>query len=119
VDEQRSARTNATVDQLLDRYLDVLKIEDKTRASYERLIRLHIRQVLGSLSIGRVNGETVGRVHQRRNPSDALVASIAAPDRKHTLTLRRQFGKSTVRVSAAPACGGRSRPPARPSAITL
>jgi hypothetical protein len=30
VDEQRSARTNATVDQLLDRYLDVLKIEDTT-----------------------------------------------------------------------------------------
>jgi integrase len=59
VDEQRSARTNATVDQLLDRYLDVLKIEDTTRSGYERLIRLHIRPVLGSLSIGRVNGETV------------------------------------------------------------
>jgi integrase len=59
VDEQRSARTNATVDQLFDRYLDVLKIEDTTRAGYERLIRLHIRPVLGSLSIGRVNGETV------------------------------------------------------------
>jgi integrase len=59
VDEQRSARTNATVSQLLDRYLEVLKIEDTTRAGYERLIRLHIRPVLGTLSIGRVNGETV------------------------------------------------------------
>jgi hypothetical protein len=36
----------------------VLKIEDTTRTGYERLIRLHIRPVLGSLSIGRVNGET-------------------------------------------------------------
>ena len=59
VDDQRSARTNATVGQLLGRYLEVLKIEDTTRAGYERLIRLHIRPVLGSLSIGRVNGETV------------------------------------------------------------
>ena len=58
VDEQHSARTNATVSQLLDRYLEVLKIEDTTRAGYERLIRLHIRPVLGTLSIGRVNGET-------------------------------------------------------------
>ena len=36
VDDRRDARTNATVDQLLDRYLDVLKIEDTTRAGYER-----------------------------------------------------------------------------------
>jgi hypothetical protein len=59
VDDQRSARTNTTVGRLLDRYLDVLKIEDTTRAGYERLTRLHIRPVLGSLSIGRVNGDTV------------------------------------------------------------
>jgi integrase len=59
VDDRRSARTNATLDQLLDRYLDVLKIEDTTRAGYERLIRRHIRPVLGTLPIGRVNGETV------------------------------------------------------------
>jgi integrase len=65
VDEQRSARTNATVDQLLDRYLDVLNIEDTTRAGYERLIRLHIRPVLGTLPIGRVNGETVDSFYAR------------------------------------------------------
>ena len=68
VDDQRNARTNATVDQLLDRYLDVLKIEDTTRAGYERLIRLHIRPVLGALPIGRINGETV----------DAFYASLRA-----------------------------------------
>jgi integrase len=68
VDDQRNARTNATVGQLLDRYLDVLKIEDTTRAGYERLIRLHIRPVLGALPIGRINGETV----------DAFYASLRA-----------------------------------------
>jgi integrase len=36
-----------------------LKIEDTTRDGYQRLIRLHGRPVLGSLPIGRVNGETV------------------------------------------------------------
>ena len=68
VDDRRNARTNATVDQLLHRYLDVLKIEDTTRAGYERLIRLHIRPVLGALPVGRINGETV----------DAFYASLRA-----------------------------------------
>jgi integrase len=68
VDDRRSARTNATIDQLLDRYLSVLKIEDTTRSGYERLIRLHIRPVLGALPIGRVGGETV----------DAFYASLRA-----------------------------------------
>ena len=59
VDDRRSARTNATVEQLLDRYLSVLKIEDTTRAGYERLIRLHVRPVLAAQPIGRVGGKTV------------------------------------------------------------
>jgi hypothetical protein len=36
VDDKRNARTNATVDQLLGRYLDVFKIEVTTRTGYER-----------------------------------------------------------------------------------
>ena len=59
VDEKRSSRTNATVDELLARHLDVLKIEDTTRSGYERLVRLYIRPVLGDVPIGRVTGETV------------------------------------------------------------
>ncbi|MDN5929983.1 MAG: site-specific integrase, partial [Pseudonocardia sp.] len=37
VDERRNPRTSATVNQLLERYLGVLKIEDTTRNGYERL----------------------------------------------------------------------------------
>jgi hypothetical protein len=59
VDERRNSRTSAAVGQLLDRYLEVLTIEDTTRAGYERLVRRHIRPVLGSLPISRVNGETI------------------------------------------------------------
>jgi len=59
VDDRRNPRTNATVEQLLERYLDVLKIEDTTRAGYDRLIRLHVIPALGELPIGRVDGETL------------------------------------------------------------
>jgi integrase len=59
VDERRSPRTSATVSQLLERYLRVLQIEDTTRTGYERLIRLHVRPMLGDLPIGRIDGETL------------------------------------------------------------
>src|SRR5919199_2940000 len=35
VDERRSPRTRATVNQLLDRYLDVVELERSTRGTYE------------------------------------------------------------------------------------
>ena len=59
VDDRRNPRTNATVNQLLDRYLDVLEVEDSTRAGYESMSRNYIRPVLGELRIGRLDGETL------------------------------------------------------------
>jgi integrase len=59
VDEQRSPRTSATVNQLLDRYLPVLDIEDTARAGYENALRLYIRPLLGDLPLSRINGETL------------------------------------------------------------
>jgi integrase len=59
VDEKRNARTNATVEQLLARHLDVLQVEDTTRTGYERVVRLYIGPVLGSLAIGRLDGEII------------------------------------------------------------
>ncbi len=59
VDDRRNPRTSATVNQLLERYLELLKIEDTTRSGYERMIRLYIRPLLGDLSIGRIDGETL------------------------------------------------------------
>lgn len=59
VDDRRSPRTTATVAQLMERYLDMLQIEDATRAGYERLVRLHIGPLLGRLSVGRIDGETL------------------------------------------------------------
>jgi len=57
VDEQRNPRTKATVDQLLDRYLELLEVEDTTRDRYEQVIRVHIRPRLGPLQVARLDGE--------------------------------------------------------------
>ena len=59
VDEQRNPRTRATVDQLMDRYLDVLDVEVTTRARYDAAIRLHVRPLLGSLPVAKLTGETI------------------------------------------------------------
>ena len=59
IDQGKAPRTVATVDQLLDRYLEVLHVEETTREGYEGLIKNHIRPLLGHLSIGRINGEVL------------------------------------------------------------
>ncbi len=51
VDEQRNPRTKATVDQLLDRYLELLDVEETTRQRYEQVIRTHIRPLIGHLPV--------------------------------------------------------------------
>ncbi len=57
VDQKRNPKTKATVNQLLDRYLSVIELEDSTRITYEGYIRNHIRPLLGELSVGRLDGE--------------------------------------------------------------
>jgi integrase len=59
VDQRRSPRTRATVDQLLDRWLTVIEVEQNTRAGYESYIQHHIRPVLGRLTLDRLTVETL------------------------------------------------------------
>jgi hypothetical protein len=59
VDERRSPRTRATVAQLLDKWLEVLDVDPSTRRGYEGYIRKHIRPLLGSLSLTRLDVETL------------------------------------------------------------
>jgi len=42
VDERRAPRTRATVNQLMDRYLNVVDIEETTRITYEGYVRNHV-----------------------------------------------------------------------------
>jgi integrase/DNA-binding transcriptional regulator YhcF (GntR family) len=59
VDEQRNPRTKATVDQLMDRYLELVDVDVNTRKGYERWTRNHIRPLLGKSPVGKLNGETL------------------------------------------------------------
>lgn len=59
VDEQRNPRTSATVNQLMDRYLEVLDVEDTTRWTYIGYIDKHIRPQLGALKAGRIDAEVL------------------------------------------------------------
>ena len=59
VNEQRNPRTKATVNQLMDRYLELLDVDVTTRKSYEGYIRNHIRPLLGELQVGKLDGETL------------------------------------------------------------
>ena len=56
-DEQRNARTRATVNQLLDRYFSLMRVEQNTKENYESLARLHIRPLLGDIALTKINGE--------------------------------------------------------------
>lgn len=59
VDEGRNPRTQATVNQLMDRYLEVLEVDATTRTSYEGYIRNHVRPLLGKITLAKLNGETL------------------------------------------------------------
>ncbi len=59
VDEQRNPRTRATVGQLLDRWLEVLDVDPSTKRGYESKIGKHIRPLLGSVPLTRLDVETL------------------------------------------------------------
>lgn len=59
VDQQHNARTSATVNQLLGRYFELLRVEPITQENYESLARNHIRPLLGDLQVGKINGEVL------------------------------------------------------------
>jgi hypothetical protein len=65
MDEQRSPNTEATVNQLLDRWLEVLDVERTTRTGYLGKIEKHIRPTIGRLPVGRVKVETVETLYAR------------------------------------------------------
>jgi hypothetical protein len=80
VDERRSPRTRATVNQLLDRYLEVVDLEKSTRRTYQGYIERHIRPVLGPLPLGRVDGEVLDSFYaQLRRPDSRLRRLLPAP----------------------------------------
>ncbi len=74
VDERRNPRTKATVNQLLDRWLEVVELETTTRNSVVGRLNRHVCPVLGPVSVSRLDAETP-RLSRRRS------AVAARPDR--------------------------------------
>ncbi len=65
VDERRSPKTEATVNELLDRWLEVIDVERTTRTGYVGKIEKHIRPTLGRLQVARVRAETIENLYAR------------------------------------------------------
>ncbi|MEU4529658.1 hypothetical protein AB0F49_15640 [Micromonospora ureilytica] len=65
VDERRNPRTRATLDQLLDRWLEMADIEATTRMGYVNKLNKHVRPVLGKLPVGRLDTEMLESFYAR------------------------------------------------------
>lgn len=59
VDERRAPSTRATLNQLLDKWLEVAELETSTRVGYLRKIERHVRPVLGDLRVARLDAATL------------------------------------------------------------
>jgi integrase len=59
IDEKRNPKTRATVAQLMEKYLPLADIEPLTRRSYESKYEVHIKPLLGSISLSKLDTETL------------------------------------------------------------
>lgn len=55
VDEKRNPRTVSTVNQLLDRHLEMLDVERSTLLNYQSQLRLHVRPFIGAEKVGAID----------------------------------------------------------------
>lgn len=63
VDERRNPRTNASLDQLLDRYLETLDVSPTTHAMYAKYLEKHVRPFVGRLKAGAVGAEALDSLY--------------------------------------------------------
>jgi integrase len=77
VDERRNPRTRATLNQLLDRWLEVAELEPTTRSGYVRKLDKHVRPVLGGVQVGRLDAETLEQFNAAEHLRSQLAGSHA------------------------------------------
>lgn len=63
IDERQNPRTAATVDQLLDHYFEVLDRDASTMTTYARYSDKHIRPLIGTVKVGRLDGDVFDRFY--------------------------------------------------------
>jgi hypothetical protein len=65
IDEERHPKTNITVGQAIDQWLDVADLSETTRDRYLDLIRIYIRPTLGELPAAKLDAELLERFYAR------------------------------------------------------
>ncbi|WP_085916503.1 hypothetical protein [Pseudonocardia autotrophica] len=77
VDERRSPRTGATVDQLLDKHFELADLDRDTLSTYRGYADRHVRPLIGTTKVGVIDGALFdsfyaelrrGRAHCDRRP---------------------------------------------------
>lgn len=108
VDERRHPKTSATLDQLLDRYFEVLDVDANTSRTYASYMERHVRPVIGRLPLTRVDGEILDslyaqlrRCRRRCNGQKGLIdhrtQSDHECDKRCTPHVCKPLAASTVR----------------------
>jgi integrase len=72
VDDEMHPKTNITVSQAIDQWLDVAKLAETTRDRYEDLIRIYIRPTFGGLPAAKLDAEILERFYARLQRCRAL-----------------------------------------------
>lgn len=75
VDEQRSPRTRATLNELLDQHLELL--DASTLDSYDSFVRIHIRPLLGELQLARIDGQVLDSFYRQLRTCRAHCRGVA------------------------------------------
>jgi hypothetical protein len=63
VNERRSPRTNATVNQLLDKYLDIFDGDRGTLQKYHGYVRKHIAPFIGQVKVGELDADILDSLY--------------------------------------------------------
>ena len=116
VQRRRCLRTNATVNELLDRHLAMLYCGEHTRESYEYLATKHIRPVLGGLRLVAVTAERLDglyaqllRCREQCPPRAEAAAHVCRP--LHPGTVRKIHYLLQGRFAGRCAGGGSTTAP--------
>ncbi|HTK65980.1 MAG TPA: site-specific integrase, partial [Pseudonocardia sp.] len=65
VDEDQAPKSNITLRQAIEQWLEVVELEDTTRERYDDLIRLYILPTLGDLPASKIDAELLERLYAR------------------------------------------------------
>lgn len=65
VDDERHPKTDITVNQALDQWLDVAQLAETTRDRWDDLIRIYIRPTFGDLPAAKLDAEALERFYAR------------------------------------------------------